>query len=146
MFRVYTTSGRKGIHPSHFYDLYRDDKRMSIELSTGIYQDLVNARIIDPTNDNRLTGDPRGMTDAVSTVVNKYLTAKRTSTKDEGLSPPLGVSYQEMRPMKAAELLDADGLWLIEELNVAWDVHEITAEGFGEEVLGFFNEFGRAEA
>ncbi len=145
-FRLYTTSGRKGIHPSHFYELYRDDKRMSIELSAGIYQDLVDARVIDPTNDDRLTEDPRSMTDAISTVVNKYLTATRTSTKDERLPPPLGLTYQEMRPMKAEELLDADGLWIIEELNVAWDVHEITAEGFAEEVLGFFDEYGRAVA
>ncbi|KAL3822457.1 hypothetical protein ACHAXA_006885 [Cyclostephanos tholiformis] len=142
-FRVFTTAGKKGIHPRHFYDLYRDDKRMSIELSNGIYRDLVDARIIDPLNDDRLTGDPRGMTEAISTIYRKYLTAQRTSVKNEGLSPPLGVSYQLIRPMKAEELLDADGLWLIEELNVAWDVHEITAEGF-EVVLGFFDEFGLA--
>lgn len=46
-----------------------------------------------------------------------------------------------MRPLRAKELTDANNVWLIEELNVAWDQHEITVEGF-DEVLSFFFEFG----
>ena len=81
------------------------------------------------------------MEEAITSVWKKYVTAVRTSTRDEGLEPPFGISRPMMRPLKAEELLDADGLWLIEELNVAWDVHEITAEGF-DGVLKFFDEFG----
>jgi len=54
---------------------------------------------------------------------------------------PFGVSHELSRPLRADELSDANSIWLIEELNVAWDMHEITAEGFGE-VLAFFFEFG----
>ena len=140
--KMVTTSGKKGIHPLHFYDLYRDDKRMSEEISRAIYLDLVDAKIIDASNDDRLTADPRGMGEAVTSVWKKYVTAERTLTKDEELAPPLGISYPLVRPLKAEELLDADGIWLIEELNVAWDVHEITSEGF-EGVLDFFYEFGK---
>jgi hypothetical protein len=46
-----------------------------------------------------------------------------------------------MRPLQPDEQLDADNLWLTEELNVAWDMHEITAEGI-DLVLDFFFEYG----
>ena len=140
-FKMVATSGQKGIHPWHFHDLYADDERMSLELSSSIYKDLVEAGIIDDRKQDRLTADPRSMEEAITSVWKKYVTAVRTSTRDEGLEPPFGISRPMMRPLKAEELLDADGLWLIEELNVAWDVHEITAEGF-DGVLKFFDEFG----
>ena len=55
---------------------------------------------------------------------------------------PFGVSQQLIKSLKDEELDDANSLWLIEELNVSWDQHEITAEGF-DEVLSFFFEYGR---
>lgn len=140
-FKMVTTSGPKGIHPRHFYNLYKDDKRMTKALSVAIYHDLISSNIIDPTKDDQITADPRSMTEEVTLVWKHYLTAERTSMKDEETAPPFGVTDALMRPLRAEELLDADGLWLIEELNVAWDVHEVTAEGF-EGVLDFFSEFG----
>ena len=144
-FKVVSTSGQKGIYPWHFRDLYADDERMTLELSSAIYKDLVDANIIDDTKRDRLTSDPRLMEGAITSVWKKYVTAVRTLTRDEELEPPFGMSRSMMRPLKAEELLDADGLWLIEELNVAWDVHEITAEGF-DGVLEFFDEFGRGRS
>ena len=140
-FKVVSTSGQKGIHPWHFDDLYADDERMTLELSSSIYKDLVDANIIDDTKRDVPTADPRNMVEAITSVWKKYVMAHRTSDKDEKLEPPFGMSRLMMRPLKGEELLDADGLWLIEELNVAWDVHEITAEGF-DGVLEFFDEFG----
>jgi len=146
LIRMITTSGQKGIHPHHFYNLYADDKRMTMELSLAIYQDLITNGIIDPTNiptmENHLLGDPRHMVEQVTSVWTKYITAQRSiDKKDELASPPFGVTYPLMRSLRAEEMIDADSLWLIEELNVAYDVHEITAEGF-QTVLEFFSEFG----
>ena len=42
-----------------------------------------------------------------------------------------------MQRLKKEELEDAHSIWLIEELNMAWDEHEITAEHF-DEVITFF--------
>jgi hypothetical protein len=143
--RMITTSGQKGIHPHHFYNLYADDKRMTKELSNSIYQDLIDNNIINPTSiptENHLLGDPRHMVEQVMTVWTKYITAQRTiDKKDELASPPFGVTYPLMRSLRAEEVIDADSIWLIEELNVAYDVHEITAEGF-QTVLEFFSEYG----
>jgi hypothetical protein len=141
-----TTSGPKGIHPHHFYNLYADDKRMTKELSNSIYQDLITNNIINPTNiptmENHLLGDPRLMVEQVTAVWKKYITAQRSiDKKDELASPPFGVTYPLMRSLRAEEMIDADSIWLIEELNVAYDVHEITAEGF-QTVLDFFSEYG----
>jgi hypothetical protein len=144
--RMITTSGQKGIHPQHFYNLYADDKRMTKELSNSIYQDLIDNSIINPTNiptmENHLLGDPRHMVEQVTAVWTKYITAQRSiDKKDELASPPFGVTYPLMRSLRAEEMIDADSIWLIEELNVAYDVHEITAEGFLT-VLDFFTEYG----
>ena len=51
--------------------------------------------------------------------------------------PPFGVSKKLMQRLTKEELEDANSIWLIEELNVAWDQHEITAEHF-EDVITFF--------
>lgn len=148
--RMITTSGQKGIHPQHFYNLYADDKRMTKELSLAIYQDLITNNIINPTNnipsmENHLLVDPRLMVEQVTSVWTKYITAQRTIDKKDILaSPPFGVTYSLMRSLRAEEMIDADSLWLIEELNVAYDVHEVTAEGF-QTVLEFFSEYGHPE-
>jgi hypothetical protein len=147
LIRMVTTSGQKGIHPHHFYNLFPDDKRMTMELSLAIYQDLITNHIINPTKnnptmENHLLGDPRHMVEQVTSVWTKYITARRSiDKKDELASPPFGVTYPLMRSLRAEEMIDADSLWLIEELNVAYDVHEITAEGF-QTVLEFFSEYG----
>jgi hypothetical protein len=142
-FAMVNSSGRKGIHPDHFYQLYADDKQMSSEVSHGIYQELVTSGVVDPANNDMLTGDPRQMMGTITSVCNKYGVEARLSNSDNGEDVlPFGVSHQIMRPLQKDEQLDAQDLWLIEELNVAWDVHEITAEGF-DKVLDFFSEYGR---
>ena len=144
-FSMITTSGRKGIHPDHFHRLYADDKQMSAEVSLGIYQELVTLGIVDSNNNDMLTSDPRQISERVTELNAKYGIEARKSmsenNNDQGDVLPFGVSHQIMRPLQKDEQLDADNLWLVEELNVAWDVHEITSEGF-DRVLDFFFEYG----
>ncbi|KAL7543800.1 hypothetical protein ACHAXR_013114 [Thalassiosira sp. AJA248-18] len=142
-FRMITTSGQKAIHADHFAKVFPDDKQMSAAVSSNIYQDLVNMGIVDSSNNNMLAMDPRQSEDAVTSIWEKYDVELRAVEagvpKEEVL--PFGVSQQMKRPLRADEVYDANNIWLIEELNVAWDQHEITSEGFGD-VLDFFFEFG----
>ncbi len=144
-FSMITTSGRKGIHPDHFHRLYADDRQMSAEVSLGIYQELVTLGIVDSNKNDMLTSDPRQVSERVTELNAKYGVEARKSMSEnnnnQGDVLPFGVSHQIMRPLQRDEQLDADTLWLTEELNVAWDVHEITSEGF-DRVLDFFFEYG----
>lgn len=140
--KTIVTSGKKGIHPNHFVELYEDDMQMTRQVSNDIYQDLISLGIVDSSNGDMLKGDPRQMVDAVTSVWEKYdYVVRQAMTPDVKDILPFGVSSQLMRPLRAEELYDSNNIWLIEELNVAWDQHEITAEGF-EEVISFFLEFG----
>ena len=86
-----------------------------------------------------LKGDPRQFEKiAVASIWQKYNMAVRGPK-----ALPFGISEQMMRTLREEEVNDANILWLIEELNVAWDEHEITSEGFDDVVLPFFFEFGR---
>jgi len=144
-FKMIHTSGQKGIHPDHFFRLYPEDKQMTGEVSRGIYQELVSLGLIDPNNNDMLTGDPRQMSEQVTALSTNYGMEARKAMMAENNNQeevlPFGVSHQIMRPLQPDEQLDADNLWLTEELNVAWDMHEITAEGF-DLVLDFFFEYG----
>eukprot|EP00571_Detonula_confervacea_P001810 CAMPEP_0172314556 /NCGR_PEP_ID=MMETSP1058-20130122/22828_1 /TAXON_ID=83371 /ORGANISM="Detonula confervacea, Strain CCMP 353" /LENGTH=521 /DNA_ID=CAMNT_0013028451 /DNA_START=160 /DNA_END=1725 /DNA_ORIENTATION=- len=143
-FKMIVTSGKKGIHPDHFRQLYHDDKQMSGKVSTSIYQDLFDLGLVDPSNNNQLVGDPRGqLADVVASIWKKYdlVVREETAPADSEDILPYGVSQQLMRPLRVDELRDTNSIWFLEELNVAWDQHEITAEGF-EEVLAFFFEYG----
>jgi len=140
-FKLIVTSGRKAIHANHFATVFKDDKQMTPAISNEIYQSLVTMGIVD-SRDGHLLTDPRQSVDAVESVWQKYDVAARGANLPESeLALPFGVSQQMMRPLRADEIHDSNSIWLIEELNVAWDQHELTAEGF-EDVLTFFFEFG----
>lgn len=143
-FKTFVTSGQKGVHPNHFSTIYQDDKQMSGQVSRDIHKDLIDMGIIDASSD-MLKGDPRASEDAVTSVWEKYDVAVRTAAAASSANSkdvlPFGVYQHLMRPLRPEELYDANSIWLIEELNVAWDQHEITAEGF-DEVLTFFFEYG----
>lgn len=146
-YKIIETSGRKSIINSHFAHVYQDDPEM-LKISGNIHQDLSSLGIVDAST-GELLDNPRFSKDAVTSIWQKYdlLTRKEMANdskhKDASDVHPFGVSKRLMRSLKKAELEDADSLWLIEELNVAWDEHEITAEGF-EDVLAFFLENGSA--
>jgi len=147
-YKIITTSGRKPIHNNHFAQIYQDDPQMSDKISGNIHHDLSTLGVVNLSTDEVLT-NPRFSKDAVMSIWQKYdlLTRKEMANDSKHLDAseihPFGVSKRLMRSLKKAELEDADSIWLIEELNVAWDEHEITAEGF-EEVLDFFLENGSA--
>jgi hypothetical protein len=147
-YKIITTSGRKPIHNNHFAQVYQDDPQMSEKISGNIHHDLSTLGVVNLSTDEIIT-NPRFSKDAVMSIWQKYdlLTRKEMANDTKHLDAsevhPFGVSKRLMRSLKKAELEDADSIWLIEELNVAWDEHEITAEGF-EEVLSFFLENGSA--
>ena len=147
-YKIITTSGRKPIHNTHFAHTYQDDPQMSDRVSGNIHQDLSVLGVINSATDEILV-NPRFSKDAVTSIWQKYdlLSRKETANDSKHMDAsdvhPFGVSKRLMRSLKKAELEDANSLWLIEELNVAWDEHEITAEGF-EDVLSFFLETGGA--
>ncbi|KAL7553959.1 hypothetical protein ACHAWF_017917 [Thalassiosira exigua] len=139
-FQMISTSGQKPILPDHFRNVFPDDKQMSPTLSREIHRDLAELGLLDWNAGNLLTGDPRQSADAVRSIWEKYDMATRAEADEKGEDVlPFGVSHQLLRPLRKEEVLDADNVWLIEELNVAWDRHEITAEGF-DDVLAFFLE------
>lgn len=146
-YKIITTSGRKLIHNTHFAHTYQDDPQMSDRISGNIHQDLSVLGIVNSATDEILA-NPRFSKDVVTSIWQKYdLLTRKEMANDSKLDAsdvhPFGVSKRLMRSLKKAELEDANSLWLIEELNVAWDEHEITAEGF-EDVLSFFLETGGA--
>jgi len=138
-FKMITTSGQKAIHPDHFSKLFQDDEHMTPEISNNIHQSLVTMGIVDPSNDHLLV-NPRQEEEVVASIWQKENKAVRVVSQDDK-AWPFGVSKQMARPLRKPELEDAHSIWLIEELNVAFDQHEITAEGF-EDVLEFFFAHG----
>lgn len=139
-FEVIRTSGRKGVHPDHFAELFPDDVQMTPALSDLIYWDLIEKGIIDRADGDKPRVDPRMAAKAVAAIAKKYSVVSRKGRMQSGAREgvvPFGTSTRMLRPLRPAEVEDADSIWLIEELNVAWDQHEITAEGF-EDVLAFF--------
>ena len=50
---------------------------------------------------------------------------------------PYGMSQLLANELREYEMRRAQIIWLVEELNVAWDAHEITAEQF-DDVITFF--------
>ena len=147
-YKIITTSGRGPIHSNHFAQVFQDDPQMSDMISGNIYKDLSLMGVINPSTDE-VIANPRFSKDAIMAIWQKYdlLTRKEIANDskydDASSVHPFGVSKRLMRSLTKAELDDADSIWLIEELNVAWDEHEITAEGF-EEVLAFLLENGSA--
>jgi hypothetical protein len=109
---------------------------MTPELSAAIHRDLMGYGIIDETG--ALKGNPREFRSNIDIIWQKHLNDRleAASLIDVEVTP-FGVSKKLMMRLKNEEVQDANSIWLIEELNVAWDEHEITAEGF-EEVITFF--------
>jgi len=143
-FKMITTSGNpKSINPDHFSRVYADDEQMTDKLSHEIYDDLVEMGVVDSSNNNHLSDNPRSA-NAVMSIWQKHDVEAREIDQvgSEKKALPFGLSQQLVKSLKDEELDDANSLWLIEELNVAFDQHEITAEGF-DEVLSFFFEYGR---
>lgn len=135
-FKVLTTSGRKSIGIHHFAFVFEDDARVTPELSAAIYQDLVGYGILD--GNGALKGNPRNFRTDIDLIWQKHLNDRlEAGSGDDAEVTPFGVSNKLMKRLRKWELEDANSIWLIEELNVAWDEHEITAEGF-EEVITFF--------
>lgn len=132
-FQVLTTSGRKAVTNLHFAFVFGDDDQMTPELSTAIYRDLVGYDILDTSG--ALKGNPRNRKQDIDAIWQKVLNDRIEA--NGGHVTPFGVSKKLMQRMTKEELEDANSIWLIEELNVAWDEHEITAEHF-EEVIAFF--------
>ena len=137
-FKVLTTSGKKYINSFHFAFLFEDDAQMTTEISTAIYQDLIEYDIID-TN-GALKENPRNRKIHIDIIWQKYLNDRLQSGRKN--ATPFGVSKQMMQLLNKEELEDANSIWLIEELNVAWDQHEITAEHFDEVIAFFFDNIG----
>ncbi len=145
--KLIVTSGQKPILWDHFFQVFDDDPQMSDSLSKSIHTDLVKLNVVDAKT-NLLLGDPRHSRDAViatSSICEKYNSgarkknAKANNDGDAEETKPFGMSVRLLGGLTEEELSDAECIWLIEELNVAWDVHEITAEGF-DSVLAFFLE------
>jgi hypothetical protein len=132
-FRMLVTSGKKILNNLHFAYVFGDDKQMTPQLSGAIYNDLVGYGILD-TN-GILKSNPRQRKNDVDIIWQKHLNDRLEAHGNDGT--PFGVSKKLMQRLKKEELEDANSIWLIEELNVAWDEHEITAEHF-EEVITFF--------
>ena len=155
-FAYQVTSGRKSIHSNHLAKVYSDDPKMTMKLSNEIYGGLVEMGIIDRGDNDRLSGDPRQRADAVEAIWEKYdvtargggATATAADAGEEGdggeseeaaaaagtaadaTALPFGITSSSMlRPLRDEEVADASSVWLVEELNVAWDEHEITSEG-----------------
>jgi hypothetical protein len=106
------------------------------ELSAAIHQDLVGYGILDGSG--ALKGNPRNFKTDIDLIWQKHLNDRlEAGSGDDAEVTPFGVSNKLMKRLRKWELEDANSIWLIEELNVAWDEHEITAEGF-EEVITFF--------
>ena len=132
-FQVLTTSGKKAITNLHFAFVFGDDNQMTPELSTAIYRDLVGYGILDTSG--ALKENPRNRKTDIDIIWQKVLN-DRIEANGGGVTP-FGVSKKLMQRLTKEELEDANSIWLIEELNVAWDQHEVTAEHF-EEVITFF--------
>ena len=122
---------------------------MTDEISREIYQDLITMGIIDAAT-GTLKADPRTLENAVTSIWQKFdkLNAAHLSpssdldsldsSKGTVNELPFGLTPEVMRPLRVEEIYDANSIWLIEELNVAFDSHEITSEGFETDVLPFF--------
>ncbi|KAL7470631.1 hypothetical protein ACHAXS_010878 [Conticribra weissflogii] len=145
--KMIVTSGRKPILSDHYFNVFDDDPQMSDFLSNSIHTDLIKMNVVDAET-NLLLGDPRHSRDAVAAIpsicekYNSMARTKRAKEKNDGdaeEAKPFGMSLGLLGGLTGEESSDAECIWLIEELNVAWDKHEITAEGF-DGVLAFFLE------
>eukprot|EP00970_Alexandrium_tamarense_P007784 scaffold1486_cov186-Alexandrium_tamarense.AAC.6 len=143
LFKMIVTSGRKRVSLGHFAQVFEDDPQMTSVLSSDIYQDLTQLGVVGFAS-NQLVANPRFSNDVIASISQKYdVEARKEIAKSNNVDPeevtPFGASKRLIGGLTPEEVNDAESIWLIEELNVAWDEHEITSEGFGS-VLNFFVE------
>ncbi len=101
---------------------FKDDESFTEDIAQGIVSDLQKMGAI--AEDGSLELDPRSL-DIGS------IFSYKSPNGAFGVSPVL---WEMLSP---SEKEDASTLWLVEELNVCYDQHEITASQF-ENVVGFF--------
>mmetsp|Transcript_33850 Transcript_33850/g.74256 ORF Transcript_33850/g.74256 Transcript_33850/m.74256 type:complete len:445 (+) Transcript_33850:94-1428(+) len=114
----------KAVSPNYWMHRFSHDERMTRDIAFSICSDLKDLGVIADANGGPLVRNPRSI--ELAPVLDKY-----------SHSPPLGVGIELWNILNEDEKKDAQALWLEEELNVAFDQHEITAERF-DEVIGFF--------
>jgi len=116
---------------------FADDADFTDEVAGDLVADLREAGALDAGGN--LVVDSREIN--LDPLLAKYNGIKRAKSSDNrGGMPPsgaFGVSAELWNLLSDEEREDASRLWLVEELNAAYDRHEITHERFGE-VLDFF--------
>ena len=116
----------KRMTAEYLLDRFQNDEQFTNDIAKGIVGDLQRMGAI--AEDGELIQNPRSID--LDPLFAKYPKA----TTDGGA---FGVSSELWEIMTPSERDDASQLWLVEELNVAYDQHEITYEKFGD-VIGFF--------
>lgn len=111
----------------YLLERFRDDEHFSKEIAKGIIDDLKEMKAI--ADDGTLMKNPRSID--LNPLFARY-------PKPSGGA--FGVSIELWDMMTPAEREDASQLWLVEELNVAYDQHEITHEKFGDAIEFFSSQ------
>ena len=114
----------KRMTAEYLLDRFQIDKQFTKEIAKGIVGDLQQMGAI--AEDGELIQNPRSID--LDPLFVKY---------PKAAGGAFGVSSELWEMMTPSERDDASQLWLVEELNVAYDQHEITYEKFGD-VIGFF--------
>ena len=115
----------KKIGPAYFESRFPGLRK---SLSAAIFRELRDAGVVDETGE--MIVDPRRLEDGVGPLAHMVPHGNRV---------PPGVSDDLAKLLTAKEMHRAQVLWLAEELNVAWNAHEIFSDRW-EEVLDFFQK------
>ena len=110
----------KKITVEYLLDRFQDDETFTKDIAEGVVNDLQQMGAI--AKDGELIQNPRSID--LDPLIAKY----PKPTAGEGA---FGVPSELWEMMTPSEREDASQLWLVEELNVAFDQHEITNEKFG---------------
>ena len=119
----------KKITVEYLLDRFQDDETFTKDIAEGVVNDLQQMGAI--AKDGELMQNPRSID--LDPLIAKY----PKPTAGEGA---YGVSSELWEMMTPSEREDASQLWLVEELNVAFDQHEITNEKFGDVIEFFFSQ------
>ena len=114
----------KRMTAEYLLERFKDDETFTNDVAKGIVGDLEQMGAI--AEDGELIQNPRSID--LDPLFVKY---------PKAAGGAFGVSSELWEMMTPSERDDASQLWLVEELNVAYDQHEITYEKFGD-VIGFF--------
>lgn len=119
-----TKTNPKRITVEYLLDRFRDDETFTKDVAKGIVSNLQQMGAI--AEDGDLIQNPRSID--LDPLFAQYPKASGGA---------FGVSAELWEMMTPSEREDASELWLLEELNVAYDQHEITCEKF-DDVIEFF--------